>query len=60
MGYAKIGSGPKMNRVDRGNRMGRLLPPEGGLRGVGTYCGRVGLYVMRYRVMVDRLLIDEC
>jgi hypothetical protein len=36
MDYARIGFGPRMNRVDRGSRMGRLPRLGGGLRGVGT------------------------
>lgn len=36
MGYARIDFGPRMNRVDLGNRMDRRLRPVGGLRGEGT------------------------
>ena len=36
MDYARIDFGQRMNRVDRGNRMDRLLPLVGGSRGVGT------------------------
>ena len=38
MDYARIDFGPRMNRVDRGNRMGRLLRPKGESRVVETWC----------------------
>jgi len=42
MDYAKIDFGPRMNRVDQGNRMGRLPRPEGESRVVGTCVMGIG------------------